>query len=496
MSTRSAIERKEVPMRTQTISSVSVLLMLSGCASAYGDAGDAPGGGDPAARTNQELASQDFGLFRDQLLSALQKPLFGFVSTVPNSTASVDAATANADPTSLINVAKGLKVHVVSAAANLGPSTDMIALWPDDLNPTHLIVINEQGPTAVGVQRIQLSDGLVETILTGTQSGDPVQRTPWGTILVGEEVGGTGQVIEIINPLETTGVSFDRTTGVASGGVGAENVVARRALGRLAFEGLAILANGVVYYGDELAPSNGNPGGAYFKFVPSTPHTAEGPIASLSESPLANGQVYGLKLTTGTNNGQGNNTGLGSWVAVPNSNNANLRTATVGLGLAGFYRPEDAHLDGAVLATGNVRVCGNNTGNEGARNFGETVCINDGAVADSTTNATRPELQLFVIGNPDFAMPDNIAYNPRTNIWAILEDGAGPDVGLNNDIWACLQDGADADLLSDGCVRFASLNDLNAESTGGVFDGSGRNFYVSIQHNVTGHGVVLRISGF
>ena len=71
-----------------------------------------------------------------------------------------------------------------------------------------------------------------------------------------------------------------------------------------------------------------------------------------------------------------------------------------------------------------------------------------------------------------------------------------PDVGQNNDIWACLQDGSDFDLLSDGCIRFASLNDLNAESTGGVFDASGRNYYVSIQHNVTGHGVVLRISGF
>ena len=40
------------------------------------------------------------------------------------------------------------------------------------------------------------------------------------------------------------------------------------------------------------------------------------------------------------------------------------------------------------------------------------------------------------------------------------EDGAGPDVGRNNDIWDCLHDGADVDTLSDGCVRVATLNDL------------------------------------
>ena len=57
-------------------------------------------------------------------------------------------------------------------------------------------------------------------------------------------------------------------------------------------------------------------------------------------------------------------------------------------------------------------------------------------------------------------------------------------------------DGDDADGLSDGCIRIATLNDLNAEWTGGVFDDSGRHFFVSVQHNVTGHGVVLDITGW
>jgi hypothetical protein len=50
--------------------------------------------------------------------------------------------------------------------------------------------------------------------------------------------------------------------------------------------------------------------------------------------------------------------------------------------------------------------------------------------------------------------------------------------------------------MSDGCLRIGTLNDLSAEWTGGVFDRHGDHFYVSVQHNVTGHGVVLDITGW
>lgn len=137
----------------------------------------------------------DFGLFRDDQLEAHSSQLFGFVEGIEHSsTESVSKATAEADPTSLITVAKGLQVRVVSAAANLAANVDQMALWPNDLNPTHLIACNEQGTAQPGVQRIRISDGAVETILTGTSSCDPVRRTPWGTIIVAEEVGpGGGQ---------------------------------------------------------------------------------------------------------------------------------------------------------------------------------------------------------------------------------------------------------------------------------------------------------------
>jgi len=47
-------------------------------------------------------------------------------------------------------------------------------------------------------------------------------------------------------------------------------------------------------------------------------------------------------------------------------------------------------------------------------------------------------------------------------------------------IWSCLDDGADKDNLSDASVKVMSLNDLTAESTGGVFDATGKHYFVSI----------------
>jgi secreted PhoX family phosphatase len=445
-------------------------------------------------------AEFDFGLFRDQQLQAHSQQLFGVTGPIEaSSTASVDAAIAEADPTALATFAHSLRVRVVTAAANAGANIDMMALWPDDVHATHLIVCNEGGATQPGVQRVRLSDGMVETILTGTVSCDPVRRTPWGTIIVGEELVD-GWLLEIINPLQTTNVLFNRASGTTSGGIGATNIATRPAAGRLAFEGIALYPNGVMYYGDENRPFQGTAGGAYFKFIPTTPWTGGGPITNLNLSPLTAGKVYGLRLgkrSGNTDYGQGSNTGLGTWVAVDSADIANLRAAAAKLKLTGYYRPEDADIDRRALAQGQVRFCANNTGNEGDdHQWGETICVTDGTLDEATANTATPEVQYFVIGTPDFAMMDNIAYQPGRGNWIIHEDGDGPEVGRNNDLWACLEDGADADSLSDGCVRIATLNDLNAEWTGGIFDAAGTHFYVSVQHNVTGHGVILEVTGW
>ncbi len=332
----------------------------------------------------------DFGKIRDRELEALAPTLFGVFGPLhESSTKSIDKTMADANPAALATVAKSLKVRVVTSGV-AAPNIDMIALWPDDQAPTHLIFCNEEGPAQAGVQRLRLADGKVETILTGTNSCDPVRRTAWGTILVGEESGNTGQVLEIINPINTTGVLFDRVAGTFSGGTGAGNIATRYALGRLSFEGMALYPNGVMYYGDENRPATGTAGGAYFKFVPATPHTGSAPISNLADSPLVAGKVYGLRLgkrSGNTDYGQGSNTGLGTWIEVVNANNADLRAAAAALKLTGYYRPEDIDIDRRALADGKVRFCGNNTGNEGDdHNWGESICITDGTLVEATAN--------------------------------------------------------------------------------------------------------------
>jgi secreted PhoX family phosphatase len=445
----------------------------------------------------------DFGALREQLLAAKSEQLFGFESPVfEASTASIGAAAAEAHPLALVKLARGLHARVVSARAELGPNIDMMTLYPPE-HPTHLIACNEQGETEPGLQRVRLSDGAVETILTGTISCDPAHATPWGTVIFGEENGSSGTLLEIIDPLNTTGVQYDRVAGTFSG-ADAGNVTERPALGHLSFEGVVVYVNGLVYYGDENRPSSGTPGGAYFKFVPTMPWTGGAPISNLSQSPLASGSVYGLRLgkRSNTDYGQGTETGFGTWIDVPGAYDGDLRAAAASLELTGYYRPEDGNADEQALDDGQVRFCANNTGNESNdQSWGNTICVTDGTLADALANTATPEVQLFVVGTEDFSMMDNIAYQPGAGNWVMHEDRdavelSGGRYPFNNSIWMCLEDGDDADTLSDGCLRVATLNDLTAESTGGFFDDQGKHYYFSVQHNITGHGVILDVTGW
>ena len=481
-----------------------------------------------ALTTGATAGGFDFGQHIEKQARAHSPLLFGTVGTLDaSSTASISADAANANPTALVKLAGGLTAKVVSAASNLAPNIDMMALWPNDVAPTHIIACNEQGPAMVGVQRIRLSDGLAENIVkTGLSACDPMEITAWGTLVFGEEAGTAGRVFELINPLNTTDVVI-AADGTTSGGTNPGNIVWRSALGRLSFESISVYPSGVTYYGDENRPGNGNGGGAYFKFIPSVPYTGAGPITSLAQSPLAAGRVFGLRLGARQGNtdfGQGTQTGRGVWVEVVEGlvvdsasvSRSNLRAAAPLLKLTTYYRPEDHDIDKAALADGLVRFCGTATGEDGETlAYGETFCISDGTVDEALTIDTTsqtvdgvvytinngtgtsvPEYQTLVTHFEDFAMPDNVAYQPRSGNWIVHEDGEGPEFGRNNDIWSCVDDGADKDGLADACAKIITLNDLNAESTGGVFNSTGKRFFFSVQHNVTGHGVVLEVTGW
>jgi secreted PhoX family phosphatase len=458
-------------------------------------AGSAWGAADFGSQVQHQLHSQSTSLF------GVGKPLEA------SSSSSITQQEALAHPTHLVTLANSLKATVVTAGT--APAVlDQMALWPDDTHPQWLIACNEQGTTDAGLVRINIATGESETIVTGTTSCDPVRATPWGTILFGEEAGGGtsgGAMYELQDPLDTTGVTLDRTTGTFSGGIGAENLVARYALGRLSFEGLAIYSSGLTYYGDENRPSVGTAGGAYFKFIPST-SLADGAtrIGSLEDSPFVSGSIYGLRLglrSGATDYGQGTETGFGSWIQVcadEACNDIDLRAQAATLHLTGYYRPEDADIDPAAQAAGDVRFCANNTGNEeNDQNWGETICLTDGTESGALVNSATPEVQRLVEGSPVLAMPDNIDFQPgRENVVLHEDADTGYLAPHNNDLWDCLPDGSDDNLQSDGCIRVGTLNDLTAEWTGGIFDASGTHFYVSVQHNISGFGTVFDITSW
>jgi hypothetical protein len=464
--------------------------------------------------------SLDFGQKVEALARFQSLELFGTFGTLAeSSTKSLSAAEAEATPAGLLTVAPGLRVKVVSAAANLAPNIDQMFLWPNANHPTHIIACNEQGSGQVGVQRIELKSGKAENIIASGLSGcDPARITPWGTVVVGEEAGTNGRVFEILDPLHTTNVAVPSTGFSATSDPA--HVVGRPALGQFSFEGIGILPNGLVYLTDENRPGSGgigNPGGALIKFIPTQLWSGgSAGISSLDQSPWVDGSLFGFRVGRNSGNtdvGQGNEYGRGVWVPITGTAPINLRAAASALKLTAYYRPEDMSVDHEALEEGEVRVCGTNTGQEvpdtdpnGDNHWGEIYCVTDGTLVEASTisitgginTASIPEYHTLILGTPDFAMPDNLDIQPRRGNFVMTEDGEGAiyPTPHNNDLWDCLDDGDDADTLSDGCVRVMSLNDLTAEPTGGFFDGSGTHFYVSIQHNITGHGVILDVYGW
>lgn len=466
----------------------------------------------------------DFGQWAQHQLQTHSESLFGIKKPVPES---AYGPYTGADNLKSVQVAKGLKVSVVSNVTHT--QSDMIALWPNDENPTHAFVCAEvffsgNNPNQASVQRVNLNgdpNNNVEVIVKGISSCDPIQRTPWGSLLVGEESGADGGFYEIMDPMQIDAVHpaiiSDRSVGTSSD----PRVVKRKAIGAASKEGVVVLESGIVYFGDELRPSKGLAGGAIYKFMPDSPyHPMMGIITDPNQSPLRSGSNYGMRLGTRNNQdyGQGSETGVGNWVAINSASyvdaqgNINLSNAQKALSLTGYYRPEDMDRDPLAMAKGEVRMCWANTGRmssglgsaiEVGANYGEVMCLEDRANSAANTGA-MPQVTRLVMGDKDANHFDNVAFQPHSGRLVVLEDGetqvvdaTGNTIGWRgNDIWMCLSDGHDRDEQSDGCIRIASISDTDAESTGFIFDASGENAYFNVQHRSTGKGAMLKLSGF
>lgn len=439
----------------------------------------------------------DFGAIVQRGLERSSQVWFGVGRPLKESAAptSGDYRTPTQRASDQMLLAEGLKAEYVTR--NAANAADMFAFWPSDENPTHLIFCIEGGRQDLGtflpgglikkfnpaVQRINLSDGSVETILRGTTACDGIRRTPWQTILATEEASDGG-AYEIINPLAVTNETItDRALGaiVDQNGLPSTSIVKRTALPKMAWEGIGVTPEGVVYAGDELRP--GSPanadGGAMFKFVPAAPRTTKDPVSSLAESPLVAGNVYALQVScqsTSQQFGQGCEIGNGVWI---NVSAANARTDANTLGATGYYRPEDLEIDEMFQGPG-VRFCWTNTGLADGGNYGEVLCGVDAAPLTASTAQRTVVVNRFVEGDQDLNQPDNFAFQPKTGNHYVIEDNP------NGDIFACLPDGADRDIKTDGCVKILSVKDSSAEPTGFKFTADGKTAYLSIQHSSDG----------
>ena len=434
----------------------------------------------------------DIGGKIEKIINNQSKNLFGIKKPLANPATEADyVPRAQADADERVLLAKGLKATYITR--KVGVSGDMMTLWPNEKNYTHLIVCIEQGRAAdglnAGLQSVDIKTGAIKNILYGMSRCDGIRTTAWGTVLATEETGD-GRAYEIIKPLATEGHWVaDRNTGDIRDGINSpipsNNIVQRQALPTMAWEGLTVLASGVVIAGDELRPgsytdingSKDTDGGAIFKFVPDVPFNPAltSSINDLSDSPLASGDTYAMQVSCVNNKqqtGQGCEIGNAAWVGVDPLNarvEADLNDAT------GYYRPEDLHMDPTFDGEG-VRFCWANTGNEGASNFGEVICgiDSDPMLADSDTRSVV--VNRFFEGDPRFNSVDNLAFQPHTGNLYIIEDHK------YGEVFACLPDGADRDIKTDGCIGVLSVVDPSAEPTGFMFDGSGKRAFLIIQH--------------
>ncbi|HEC96758.1 MAG TPA: hypothetical protein ENI58_01140, partial [Nitrospirae bacterium] len=219
------------------------------------------------AGDNHHRGSVDFGLTVERLLKSQSESLFGIEKPLDESASPTETPyrTVEQDAEAQVLLARGLEVEYLTRES--GNKTDQMAFFPEKA-PTHLIVCIEGRREVIGtnpdgtakynpsVQRINLLNGEVETILRGMNRCDGIRTTPWGTILATEETSDGG-AYEIMEPLFTTEQTvINRATGKVTDPV---LIAKRTALPTIAWEGLTILPGGVVIGGDELRPGTDGP---------------------------------------------------------------------------------------------------------------------------------------------------------------------------------------------------------------------------------------------
>lgn len=345
-----------------------------------------------------------------------------------------------------------------------GGSTDV---W--DMN-----TLNETGPQAGRylyrthetaengqVTRTDLTTG--ETVVVAERHDwnrlDGIVWTPWGTLLIGEEMRPERlpSTPDPDVPQAQAGLVYeiDPTTG---------SITPRPAAGAAAHEGLRFDPQGNLYGISETGPTtviNGvpRPGGYIFKFVPDR------------RGDLSSGVLYTLQIVAPT----GDRIGEAIWIPLDRESvQVDADAAATAAGATGYARPEDVE-----TAT--------STGNEAGGGHvlfvsvtGEARVLRIDLRGGGDTAFVSEYVRAGVNAPSDFANVDNLALDKAGNLF-IVEDNPGATPGRvnpGNDVWMAVR-GSDP-LHAATTVRFASVADCTAEPSGIYFDTNGKTLFMNL----------------
>ena len=361
-------------------------------------------------------------------------------------------------------------------------SQSIIASEPSYPDNGDMHTQNENGPeagrflyrahettTSAGVSVTDLVTGQTKTLMTRSdwERFDGIVWTPWGTLLAAEETGPAARrdpdFPDAVNGLvyEFFLNEHDRMS--------LDSVVARPAIGSKSHEGMRFDPQGNLY-----SISETNPGYIY-RFAPDR------------RGDLSSGQSYALKITVPN----GDRVGEAEWVPLDRAAvRIDAVAAATAAGATGYNRPEDVEM-------------GTSTGsNSGGSNILYVALTGPSAPADNKVLAIdlrEPEggsdhATAFVYNyvawdvNVDhqFEMPDNLALDRHGNLFITEDPGGnfrnGTSKVKGDDIWMAEPPNGGQHQASPRVVRFASINDCDAEPTGIYFEMGGDRLFVNIQH--------------
>jgi hypothetical protein len=356
--------------------------------------------------------------------------------------------------------------------------TQKVITYEDDFPTTNtevnfdMLTLNETGPDAgrylyrthevddyAALSRVDLTTG-VSTVVAERQDWenfDGLVWTPWGTILMAEEVI-TATYPDPAYPGIQRGLVYEYNPATGS-------VVARPALGARSHEGIQFDEDGNVYGISESRgiQNAGRPGesGALFKFVP----TVKGDLSS--------GTLYALKVL------DANRTGDAMWVKLDlDPVTYDSDAAAQAVGATGWDRPEDIE----IVRQGSRQVM------YVAVTESSNLPANNGLVLKVILRGTRAVVSNYVLPGTNvpgevadpvwgsdagtgFDDPDNLEVLPNGDV-LINEDDAPSDT------WIARGSGP----MASRVMPFSRLLDCGAETTGIYYDKFRGVFFVNSQH--------------